>query len=339
MIWESNVSLAPYNTFGIDAKAERLVHLETEADVAHYAQHPEGLRQQRLLLGGGSNMLLCADVPGTTARIAWKGRKVIRETEDHVWLEVAAGESWHETVRFCVGKDWSGLQNLSLIPGLVGAAPVQNIGAYGVELSDSFDCLRFFDWENGEIHPMDAVDCGFSYRDSVFKNRLKGQGVILSVTFRLTKRNHTFQTTYGAIQEELSSRGLQPSVESISDAVMAIRQSKLPDPKVLGNSGSFFKNPALPSAQVSALAQRYPEIPQYPQANGTVKVAAGWLIEQAGWKGKRVGNVGMHARQALVLVNYGGASGPEIWAYAQHVQASVSELFGIDLEAEVNLIG
>lgn len=339
MIWESNASLAPYNTFGIDAKAERLVHLESEADVAAYALHPDGLAKQTLLLSGGSNMLLCADVPGTTARIAWTGRTVVRETEDHVWLEVAAGESWHETVRFSVQAHWGGLQNLSLIPGLVGAAPVQNIGAYGVELADSFDSLRFFDWTRQEIRTMDAADCGFGYRDSVFKKQLKGKGVILSVTFRLTKRVHRLQTSYGAIQDALASAGVAPSVESISDAVMAIRQSKLPDPKVLGNSGSFFKNPALPAQEVTALAELHPGLPQYPQADGTIKVAAGWLIEHAGWKGKRVGNVGMHTQQALVLVNYGGASGPELWEHAQRVQASVFEQFGIQLEPEVNLIG
>jgi len=339
MIWEEYASLAPYNTFGIDAKAERLVHLETEASLAEYRLHPQGYAQQSLLLSGGSNMLLCADVPGTTARIAWTGLDVVRETDDHIWLEVAAGENWHNTVRYTVERGWGGLQNLSLIPGLVGAAPVQNIGAYGVEVADSIESLRFFDWASGATQVMTSAECAFGYRDSVFKGALKGKGVILSVTFRLTKHSHALKTTYGAIQEKLAARGLKASVASISEAVIAIRQSKLPDPKVLGNSGSFFKNPALPAEQVAALATQHPSLPQYPQADGTVKVAAGWLIEQTGWKGKRVGNVGMHAQQALVLVNYGGASGPELWAHAQRVQASVQEQFGIHLEPEVNLIG
>jgi UDP-N-acetylmuramate dehydrogenase len=339
MIWEEHASLAPYNTFGIDAKAERLVHLESEACLADYRLHPHGYAQQSLLLSGGSNMLLCANVPGTTARIAWTGTEILRETDDHIWLEVAAGENWHSTVRYTVERGWGGLQNLSLIPGLVGAAPVQNIGAYGVEVADSIESLRFFEWASGEIQVMTSVECSFGYRDSIFKGALKDKGVILSVTFKLTKHSHALKTSYGAIQDELAARNQEVSVASISEAVIAIRQSKLPDPKVLGNSGSFFKNPALPAEQVAALMEIHPSLPQYPQADGTVKVAAGWLIEQAGWKGKRVGNVGMHAQQALVLVNYGGASGPELWEHAQRVQASVEEHFGIRLEPEVNLIG
>ncbi|NDD50200.1 MAG: UDP-N-acetylmuramate dehydrogenase, partial [Flavobacteriia bacterium] len=257
MIWEEHASLAPYNTFGIDAKAERLVHLETEASLAEYRLHPQGYVKQSLLLSGGSNMLLCADVPGTTARIAWTGLEVVRETDDHIWLEVAAGENWHNTVRYTVERGWGGLQNLSLIPGLVGAAPVQNIGAYGVEVADSIESLRFFDWASGATQVMTSAECAFGYRDSVFKGALKGKGVILSVTFRLTKHSHALKTTYGAIQEKLAARGLKASVASISEAVIAIRQSKLPDPKVLGNSGSFFKNPALPAEQVAALATQH----------------------------------------------------------------------------------
>ena len=339
MTWEDHASLAPYNTFGIDARAERLVHLETEACVADYRVHPHGYPHQTVLLSGGSNMLLCADVPGTTARIAWTGREVIGETEDHVLLQVAAGENWHDTVLYTVQRGWGGLQNLSLIPGLVGAAPVQNIGAYGVELADSFDSLRFFSWDTGEIRTLSHANCAFGYRDSVFKGALKGKGVILSVTFKLSTQHHALKTSYGAIQDELAARGQEASIQTISEAVIAIRQSKLPDPKVLGNSGSFFKNPALPAKQVAGMAARHPQLPQYPQPDGTIKVAAGWLIEQAGWKGKRVGQVGMHAQQALVLVNYGGANGPELWAHAQRVQASVFEQFGVHLEPEVNLIG
>ena len=339
MTWEDHASLAPYNTFGIDAKAERLVHLESEACVAEYRLHPQGYAHQSLLLSGGSNMLLCADVPGTTARIAWTGMEVVRESDDHVWLNVAAGENWHETVLYTVSQGWGGLQNLSLIPGLVGAAPIQNIGAYGVELADSMDSLRFYDWATGDIRVMSAAECAFGYRDSLFKGALKGQGVIMSVTFRLTKHSHALKTSYGAIQDELSARGQEPSVESISEAVIAIRQSKLPDPKVLGNSGSFFKNPALPARTSGRLGGSSTRAcPSIRKPTARVKVAAGWLIEQAGWKGKRVGNVGMHAQQALVLVNYGGASGPELWAHAQRVQASVEEQFGIRLEPEVNLI-
>ena len=339
MIWEEHASLAPYNTFGIDAKAERLVHLTHESSVQAYYQHPNGYAKQTLLLSGGSNLLLCNDVPGTTARIAWKGMAITEETDDHVWLKVSAGESWHETVLYTVQQGWGGLQNLSLIHGLVGAAPVQNIGAYGVEVADTLESLSYFHWEKGEAHTLTAAECAFGYRDSLFKRSWKGKGVILSVTFKLTKHSHVLKTTYGDLQEELHRMDLAPSVQNISDAVIAIRQSKLPDPKVLGNSGSFFKNPALSAAQVKTLASKHPAIPQYPQPDGTIKVAAGWLIEQAGWKGERVGNVGMHAQQALVLVNYGGASGPELWAHAQRVQSSVAEQFGVRLEPEVNLIG
>jgi UDP-N-acetylmuramate dehydrogenase len=263
----------------------------------------------------------------------------VEEGDGYVVVEAAAGEHWHEFVQWTVDQGWGGLQNLSLIPGLVGTAPVQNIGAYGVETKDSLHSLRWLRWEDGEVEEFSNADCGFSYRESVFKSVLRDQGIILSVQFKLTTRDHAFITHYGSVAEELAAAGSEPSLRSIADAVMAIRRSKLPNPAELGNSGSFFKNPTVDTTTAQSLAAVHPSLPQYPQANGSVKLAAGWLIEQAGWKGKRVGNAGMHAKQALVLVNYGGATAAELVHVATQVQADVLAKYGVALEMEVNLIG
>lgn len=336
---EHNASLKPYNTFGLDVTAERLYHLESEMDVVEYLDDPKGYGSHTLLLGGGSNMLLAGNLKGSVARVAWTGRRVVEEGDGYVLVEAAAGEHWHEFVQWTVDQGWGGLQNLSLIPGLVGTAPVQNIGAYGVETKDSLHSLRWLRWEDGEVEEFSNADCGFSYRESVFKSVLRDQGIILSVQFKLTTRDHALITHYGSVAEELAAAGSEPSLRSIADAVMAIRRSKLPNPAELGNSGSFFKNPTVDTTTAQSLAAVHPSLPQYPQANGSVKLAAGWLIEQAGWKGKRVGNAGMHAKQALVLVNYGGATAAELVHVATQVQADVLAKFGVALEMEVNLIG
>ena len=336
---EHNASLKPYNTFGLDVTAERLYHLESEMDVVEYLDDPKGYGSHTLLLGGGSNMLLAGNLKGSVARVAWTGRRVVEEGDGYVVVEAAAGEHWHEFVQWTVDQGWGGLQNLSLIPGLVGTAPVQNIGAYGVETKDSLHSLRWLRWEDGEVEEFSNADCGFSYRESVFKSVLRDQGIILSVQFKLTTHDHALITHYGSVAEELAAAGSEPSLRSIADAVMAIRRSKLPNPAELGNSGSFFKNPTVDTTTAQSLAAVHPSLPQYPQANGSVKLAAGWLIEQAGWKGKRVGNAGMHAKQALVLVNYGGATAAELVHVATQVQADVLAKFGVALEMEVNLIG
>lgn len=336
---ERNASLKPYNTFGLDVKAERLFHLESEMDLVEYLDDPKGYAQHALLLGGGSNMLLAGDLKGSVARVAWTGRRVVEEGDGFVVVEAAAGENWHEFVQWTVDQGWGGLQNLSLIPGLVGTAPVQNVGAYGVETKDSLHSLRWMRWEDGEIEEFSNADCGFGYRESVFKGALRDQGVILSVQFKLTTRDHALLTHYGSVAEELAAAGVEPSLRSIADAVIAIRQSKLPNPAELGNSGSFFKNPSIEASLAAELAAKHPSLPQYPQADGRVKLAAGWLIEHTGWKGKRVGNAGMHAKQALVLVNYGGATARELVDVARQVQQDVMDTFGVALEMEVNLIG
>ena len=336
---EHNASLKPYNTFGLDVTAERLYHLDSEMDVVEYLDDPKGYGSHTLLLGGGSNMLLAGNLKGSVARVAWTGRRVVEEGDGYVVVEAAAGEHWHEFVQWTVDQGWGGLQNLSLIPGFVGTAPVQNIGAYGVETKDSLHSLRWLRWEDGEVEEFSNADCGFSYRESVFKSVLRDQGIILSVQFKLTTRDHALITHYGSVAEELAAAGSEPSLRSIADAVMAIRRSKLPNPAELGNSGSFFKNPTVDTTTAQSLAAVHPSLPQYPQANGSVKLAAGWLIEQAGWKGKRVGNAGMHAKQALVLVNYGGATAAELVHVANQVQADVLAKYGVALEMEVNLIG
>ncbi len=292
-----------------------------------------------MFLGGGSNVLLCNDYPGLLIRNAIKGLQIVHEDDDHVLLRVYSGESWHETVMYCVERNWGGIENLSLIPGTVGAAPMQNIGAYGVELEQVFDQLEALNLNTLELETFNKTQCAFGYRESVFKRQLKGQYFIYSVTFKLSKKP-IIHADYGDIQAILNEKGLSAEtagIKDVSDAVIHIRQSKLPDPKVLGNSGSFFKNPQITKEHFEALKLQFPDIKGYPQNDG-IKVPAGWLIEQCGWKGKRVGNTGSHAKQALVLVNYGGATGTEIYQLAQDIIKSVSDKFSIHLEPEVNIV-
>jgi UDP-N-acetylmuramate dehydrogenase len=334
---QENISLKPFTTFGIDQKAKYFTRVGTLSELKLALIAAKEKHLPVYILGGGSNILLTRDVEGLVIKLEIKGIHLVKEEGDQLWVEVGAGEMWHELVLHCIEREWAGLENLSLIPGTVGASPMQNIGAYGVEIKDVFASLQAMHRETLEMHSFDAEACQFGYRESVFKQTLKDQYVITSVTFRLS-RTPNFHLEYGAIREVLAANGIaQPSIRAISDAVIQIRQSKLPDPKEIGNAGSFFKNPTIPTSQFDLLKSNYPGIPGYPSSEG-VKVAAGWLIEQAGWKGKRIGDVGVHAKQALVLVNYGGGSGEEIKSLSQQIQTSVLEKFGIHLHPEVNFI-
>ena len=337
---QSHVSLKPYNTFGINANARYWVEVNSEEDLQTVLQLNDFINQPKLILGGGSNVLLCHDFDGLVVKINIQGINVIREDDDHIYITAGAGVNWHELVLFCVSRGYAGMENLSLIPGTVGAAPMQNIGAYGVELEQVFESLTAVHVLTSEKKTFMHADCAFGYRESVFKRELKGQYIITSVTFQLNKRP-TFHTRYGAIQETLTEMGVTDetlSIKAISDAVIRIRRSKLPDPVQIGNAGSFFKNPEIPKDQFDSLKSIYPALPGYPLGNDVVKVPAGWLIEQAGWKGYRSGDAGVHAKQALVLVNYDKATGDEIMALARKVQQSVLDKFGVTISPEVNVI-
>jgi UDP-N-acetylmuramate dehydrogenase len=335
---QSNVSLKPYNTFGIDATARYLIEVENEEDIQTLLQLPNTHSLPMLILGGGSNLLLTQDFNGLVVKINLKGISLVKEDQEYVWVRAGAGESWHNFVMYCVEKGWAGIENLSLIPGTVGAAPMQNIGAYGVEIKDTFDRLEAVHVATGEKHIFNNADCHFGYRNSIFKNEAKGQYIISSVQFKLAKKP-TFHVSYGDIQNTLEQMGVKElSIKSVSEAVIKIRRSKLPDPAEIGNAGSFFKNPEIPSSQYETLKTQYPMIPGYVINETTVKVPAGWLIEQNGWKGKRIGSIGVHTRQALVLVNYGGGKGAEIQQLARKIQESVEEQFGIRLYTEVNFV-
>jgi UDP-N-acetylmuramate dehydrogenase len=337
---QRSVSLRPYTTFGIEAQANYFADIISETDLETLFQLTEFNELPKLILGGGSNLLLTQDFPGLVIRLSLGGISVVREDELHLYVQAGAGVGWHTLVMYCVDNNFAGMENLSLIPGTVGAAPMQNIGAYGVEIEQIFDHLDAVHIETGEKRRFEHADCQFGYRESVFKHDLKGQYIITSVTFRLNK-TPTFHTRYGAISETLTEMGITDetmSIKAISDAVIHIRRSKLPDPAEIGNAGSFFKNPEISADQFDQLKTTYPALPGYPMASGTVKVPAGWLIEQAGWKGYRTGDAGVHAKQALVLVNYGRATGHEILALAHQVQASVQEKFGITINPEVNVI-
>ncbi len=336
----SHVSLKPFNTFGIDAQARYFADIGTEADLQTLLQLTDFMTQPKLVLGGGSNLLLTGDVPGLVLHITIPGIEVINTDEQYIWLRAGAGVNWHELVLYCVEHGYAGMENLSLIPGTVGAAPLQNIGAYGVELEQIFAELDAVNITTGQKHTFSRTDCRFGYRESIFKHEAKGRYIITSVTFRLDKQP-TFHTNYGVIRETLAEMGVsddQLTIKAISDAVIRIRQSKLPDPAQIGNAGSFFKNPEIPASQFDELKNQYPNLPGYAATGGRMKVPAGWLIEQAGWKGYRTGDAGVHAKQALVLVNYGAATGADLLALAGQVQASVLEKFGIPISPEVNVI-
>ena len=292
-----------------------------------------------LVLGGGSNMLLTKDVDALVLHINIKGIEVVSVYENNVRVRVAAGENWHEFVSWCLDKNYGGVENLSLIPGNVGTAPIQNIGAYGVELKDTFISCEAMNIQTQELRTFTKEECDFGYRNSIFKEELKGQYIITSVIFELTSLQHTIKTNYGAIKSELKNDGIEnPTIQDISKAVISIRNSKLPNPKVLGNSGSFFKNPVISCSEFELLKIQFPKIPYYKVSETNVKIPAGWLIETAGFKGKTFGNYGVHNKQALVLVNYGNASGKDILELSEKIQEAILIVFDIVLESEVNIL-
>lgn len=330
-------SLENYNTFHIQARARRFVSVET------IAQLREVLAQNRdenvFLLGGGSNMLLTQDIDALVVHLNLKGRSVISSDTDFVIVEAMAGENWHEFVMWTLSEGFGGLENLSLIPGNVGTAPIQNIGAYGVEIKDAMVSCTAMDLKTLELRDFSVGDCAFGYRESIFKTQYKGQYAICSVRFKLSVRNHKLHTGYGDIVSELENAGIAlPQPADISTAVINIRRRKLPDPNQLGNSGSFFKNPVVPRAVFDRAQQKHPNMPHYDMGDGWVKIPAGWLIEQAGFKGKRFGDAGVHEKQALVLVNHGKATGQEILTLARSIQRQISEDYGIEISPEVNII-
>ena len=332
---QTNFSLKNYNTFGIDAKAKQFVSVSSISELKEVLTANNDI----FILGGGSNMLLTQDIEKLVVHVNLKGREIVEENDDFAIVKAQAGENWHEFVLWCIDQNFGGIENLSLIPGTVGASPMQNIGAYGVEIKEVFHSLKALNRITFQIEEFDAKACQFGYRESVFKADLKNQYVIVSVVFKLTKKNHKLNTSYGAIDVELENMGIKkPTIQEVSKAVIAIRESKLPNPKELGNSGSFFKNPIITKEAFEKAKALHAEMPHYVVSETEVKVPAGWLIEQAGFKGKRFGDAGVHKNQALVLVNYGTATGAEIVALSKNIQETILEKFGIAIEAEVNIV-
>lgn len=336
---QRQVSLKSFHTFGTEVRAEALAAFHSADELRQLLEVPEFRDKKKLFLGGGSNVLFLGDVSGLVLLNRIPGIAIEEEDSRVCVLRAGAGVVWQDMVSYAVTHGWGGIENLSLIPGCCGAAPMQNIGAYGVELKDVFEHLEALDLQTMEIRKMDRATCAFGYRDSIFKQSGAGRYVILSISLRLQKQPD-LHLEYGAIKETLERQGIrQPGIRDVSEAVIAIRRSKLPDPAVLGNAGSFFKNPELSGEAFALLQQRYPDIPHYALENQQVKVPAGWLIEKLGWKGKRMGHAGCHEQQALVLVNHGGASGAEIWALASAIRDDIWDKAGVLLQPEVNLIG
>ncbi len=337
MVIQQHKSLKEYNTFGIAAKAKYFCEINTIEDLKsalNLSQYPN-----KFILSGGSNMLITKDIDALVLHINLKGIEIVAENKDRATIKVMAGENWHEMVLWTLSKDFGGLENMSLIPGNTGTAPIQNIGAYGVELKDCFVSCEAMNIATQEITTFSKEACKFGYRDSFFKNKGKGQYVITSVNFNLTKRNHTLNTGYGAIETELANQKIdKPTIKDVSNAVIAIRKSKLPDPKELGNSGSFFKNPIIDKENFKSFNEKNPEAPFYKISEDAYKIPAGWLIEQCGYKGKRFGDAGVHKNQALVLVNYANATGEDILKLAGEIMASVKSKFDITISPEVNII-
>ncbi|HRI23809.1 MAG TPA: UDP-N-acetylmuramate dehydrogenase [Ferruginibacter sp.] len=339
---QENISLKSFNTFGIDVRAKQFARFNTVDELHQLLEFSQpqtsNSKPQTLILGGGSNILFTKDFDGLVLKNELLGIKEIKEDEHHVYVQAGAGVNWHHFVRHCIHNGWAGVENLSLIPGNVGASPMQNIGAYGVEIKDVFFSLEAFHLHDKKTVHFSLNDCEFGYRESVFKKKFRNEFVITHVTYRLN-RIPEYNTSYGAIQQELEQMGAKElSIQAISQAVINIRSSKLPDPAIIGNAGSFFKNPEIPSSQYSMLRSQFPGIIGYPLPNGHVKLAAGWLIEQAGWKGFRKGDAGSHTKQALVLVNYGQATGREIYDLSEEILRSVKKKFGVGLEREVNIV-
>lgn len=333
----NNFSLKKYNTFGIEAKAKQFVAVQTLNELKTILQNNQN--NTKFILGGGSNMLLTQDINALVIHIDLKGKTILKEDDDFVWVQSMAGENWHEFVLWTIDQNFGGLENMSLIPGNVGTTPVQNIGAYGTEIKDIFVSCEAMHIQTQELKTFSKDDCHFGYRESIFKHEIKDQFIITSVVFKLTKRNHKINISYGDITKELENKNvITPTLKDVSNAVITIRQSKLPDPKELGNSGSFFKNPIISKSEFEKIHALHPEMPHYVISETTVKVPAGWLIEKAGFKGKRFGDAGIHKNQALVLVNYGNATGQEILAVSKDIQLTILKEFGIAIEAEVNVI-
>jgi UDP-N-acetylmuramate dehydrogenase len=331
-------NLLPYNTFGISALASQFVEVNSVSQLHNLIQEKKLSEISFLILGGGSNVLFTKDYAGLVLKNNLKGIKVTKEDENHIWVKAAGGEIWHDLVIHCVNKNWGGIENLSLIPGTVGAAPMQNIGAYGVEIKDTFEELEALNIQTGELEKFNNEQCNFGYRESIFKHEAKGKYFITSVTFKLSKKP-VLNTSYGDIEILLKEWDIvKPTIADVSKAVIAIRQSKLPDPALLGNAGSFFKNPVIEFSVFEKLQKNYPTLKSFSAADGKVKIPAAWLIEQAGWKGKRFGNIGVHEKQALVLVNYGGGTGKELIDLAYKIIDSVKAKFGVVLTPEVNII-
>ncbi|MBC7864846.1 MAG: UDP-N-acetylmuramate dehydrogenase [Bacteroidia bacterium] len=333
-----NKILTDYNTFHLPVYCNHFCEINTVAEFSELLHQKIYNENERLILGGGSNLLFTSNYNGLVIKNNFKGIKIEKRDDQHVFVSVGAGENWHKFVLWCIENNFSGLENLSLIPGNVGASPMQNIGAYGVEIKDVFESLEAVDMLDGTVRNFSAAECEFGYRESVFKRKLKNRFLISSVVFRLSIIPN-FNTSYGAIEQELEKAGVKElSIKAISDAVIRIRSSKLPDPNVIGNAGSFFKNPEVSSDKCASLKKEFPDLVSYPLENGNFKLAAGWLIEKAGLKGKRFGDAGVHTQQALVLVNYGNSSGAEIFDLSQKVLDAVNEKFGVILEREVNII-
>lgn len=335
---ESDKNLKEYHTFGVEARARYFISVQSKQELQAILAEPRFKNVKKFILGGGSNVLFVNDFDGLVINMDIKGIEKIKEGDDYVIIKSGAGVIWHDLVKYCVDKNWGGIENLSLIPGTVGAAPIQNIGAYGVELVDVFESAEAVEVKSAEVMTFEKEDCEFGYRDSVFKGRLKGQYFITSVQLRLSK-NPKLNTEYGSLRTKLREKSIDsPTIKDVSDTVIEIRTEKLPDPEEIGNAGSFFKNPEVYKEQYDELKSRFPTIPGYPTTDNKIKVPAGWLIEKAGWKGSRDGQTGTYKNQALVIVNHGGATGEEILEFATKIKNSVLEKFGIPLTPEVNLI-
>lgn len=337
MTVQKNISLKPYNTFGIDAKARFFCEVNSIDDLVHALQLDE--HTEKFIISGGSNMLITNDIEALVLHINIKGIEIVEEEDNHVILKVMAGENWHQMILWALERNYGGLENMSLIPGNTGTAPIQNIGAYGVELKDTFVSCKAIEIATLQLHEFSKEDCQFGYRDSYFKNAGKGKYVITSVNLKLTKKNHVLNTSYGAIETELVKQNTKtPTIKSISNTVIKIRQSKLPDPSKLGNSGSFFKNPIVSQLEFDTFTKKHPNAPFYKISDESYKIPAGWLIEKCGFKGKRYGDAGVHKNQALVLVNYGNAKGQDILDLANTIIKRVQQEFKINITTEVNII-
>jgi UDP-N-acetylmuramate dehydrogenase len=335
---DENVSLKPYNTFGIDVTARYLTSFKSSEKLNEVLNFQQSPVNRQLVLGGGSNILLTKNFDGIVLKNEIKGIEIVEETDEYVYVKAGAGENWHQFVLYCLNRNLAGVENLSLIPGNVGASPMQNIGAYGVEIKDVFHSLEAMHIQDKKVETFSNNDCAFGYRDSVFKNKYKGKFIITSVTYRLNKKP-VFHISYGAMQQELEKMNVgELSIQAISQAVINIRTSKLPDWHKLGNAGSFFKNPQVENDKFHELKQAFVNMPSFPVNETYTKIPAGWLIEQCGWKGYRKGDAGCYEKQALVLVNYGNATGNEIYQLSEEIVQSVKSKFGIDLETEVNVI-